>query len=163
MTRHILKRCYTTIFIALFLLGACSSTGTKQADPNAVLEQISKQDCARGFFRPPGVRKCLNLTDLVAGRINTLAPIGKCPENFTKKTLRGYCLPKYSIIACGKKTFACDRELNDTFKVNTGPFECPDGTIVVTVDGPLFDENGALFLGTRTAVSCAPPSKIDPV
>lgn len=163
MIRLVTKRHYLAFFVMIMFVGACSSTGSMPADPDAVLQQISAKECSRGFIRPPGVRKCLNLTDLYAGRIRTVAPIGMCPPEYKRQQTRGYCLPKFTVVACGKQTFACDRESNDLFRVKPGPFKCPEGTIVVSVDAPLFDENGALFLGTRTAVSCAPPSKIDPV
>ena len=119
MTRRISTQLFISVLIAAFCLIACSSSVSKNTDPNAVLQQSSNKDCQRGFIRPPGVRQCLNLTDLVAGKIRTAAPVGICPKYWQKKSTRGYCLPKYSLVGCGKDTFSCGPEGSDSFKVKT--------------------------------------------
>lgn len=151
-----------TIFTGLVLVlsVACSSNAPNNG---AAAQHISKTPCTRGFIRPPGIRKCINLSDIVAGKVKDSSRKRSCPKDWQRLKPRGYCLLKYSIIGCGNKTFACDSERNDVFRVNLGPPKCPEGSIVVSTDAPLFDENGALFFGTRQVLACGPPSKIDPV
>lgn len=151
------------LLLVTCLITGCSSSNSASDPAKLVLKPSSQEGCSRGFIRPPGVSHCINISDIIAGRTKALAPVGLCPADWRRLKSKGFCLPKYSLIGCGTKTFSCGFEKNDSFRVIPESPKCPEGTIVVTTDAPLFGENGALFFGTRITLSCGPPSKIDPV
>jgi hypothetical protein len=152
-----------TILLITCLTSGCSSRGTDSEQANIELNLSSQAGCSSGFIRPPGGSDCIDISDIIAGRTKALAPVGQCPADWRRLKRKGFCLPQYSLAGCGSDTFSCKLEKNDSFRVIPELPKCPEGTIVVTTDAPLFDENGPLFLGTRLTLACAPPSKIDPV
>lgn len=146
--------------LVLVLSVACSSNNSNSG---AIEQRIDQAKCSRGFIRPPGIVKCINLSDAVAGKVKDASRKRSCAKNWQRQTSRGYCLPTFSIVGCGSDSFKCNSQGYEQFQINLGPPKCPEGTIVVSTDAPLFGENGALFLGTRQVLACGPPSKVDPV
>jgi hypothetical protein len=151
-----------SLLLALGLC-ACASAGTTYKTPDGVLQLVAGRECNPGFLRPPGVKDCLNLQELVSPNPPLKAPIGLCPEHWRRYPANRFCLPSYRVVSCGKKTFPCDQSPGDSLRVPPGPVDCPKGTRVVAVQVPLFDADGELFLASRTGLACGPPVKHDPL
>lgn len=152
--------------LSLFLatgLSACAGAGTPALTADRVLPMFDGRECEPGFLRPPGVKECLNLQELVSPDPPVKAPTGLCPEHWQRYPANRFCLPSYAVVSCGKKTFPCNQSPSDILRIPPGPVHCRDGTRVVAVQVPLFDASGELFLTSRTGLACGPIGKVDPL
>ncbi len=148
-----------SLLLAAGLCTAVASTPTRTND--RVLKHVPGKECGPGYLRPPGVRKCMNLQDLVSANPPARAPKGICPEHWQRYPANRFCLPSYVVVSCGKKTFPCRKAPSDILKVKSGPVSCQKGSRVVAVQIPLFDTDDGLFLTSRTGLACGPPVKTE--
>ena len=151
------------ILLMACLTSGCSSNDKRTEQVTMVLEPSSQTGCLRGFIRPPGVNYCINIADIIAGETKIIPPVGHCPADWKRLEKTGFCLPKYSLIGCGEKTFSCEREENDCFRVIPKLPNCSDGTLILTIEAPMFNKSRELFLQPRQALMCGPMSKGNPV
>lgn len=147
----------------LFVCVSCTTTGPPSGDPDRLLTISDGPACDPGLIRPPGVSACLSIQALLTSNPPTAAPVGKCPQGWQRYQFNRFCLPAIVVTACGEKTYPCDRDPGDILKTQSGPPNCPDGTRVVETDVPLSDDDGMILAGSRPALACGPPGRLDPL
>ena len=123
----------------------CSSTDSGRDNADLVLKTSSQIGCDRGFIRPPGVHNCIYIADIIADKAKYLAPQGRCPTYWQRLKSKGFCLPQDSLISCGSKTFPCILKKGDSLRLIPKLPQCANGTLVLSVDAPMFHNSGELY------------------
>ncbi|MCW8879825.1 MAG: hypothetical protein OQJ89_14185 [Kangiellaceae bacterium] len=120
-------------------------------------------ECDPGFIKPPGFHFCI---------ANTLAsnaepeqyefeiPVGKCPANWSRKIVDGFCLPENYLHVCGID-FPCKVEPGDSFRILKEPLSCPEGFTYQHINIPTHDHSTVGSFTLLPVYACVPPDKFD--
>lgn len=118
-------------------------------------------ECEPGFIKPPGFHFCI---------ANTLAntakpeqyefqiPVGRCPDNWSRKTDGGFCLPENYLHVCGSD-FPCKIEPGDSFRILREPVSCNEGYIYQQTNIPTNDHSATGSFAIIPVYACVPPDK----
>ena len=152
-----------TTLLFIFIISGCGSFSSLAHKKDQVLDVFEVKPCEKGYIRPAGVAKCLNINQILQGTVKEPAPVGKCPAFWQRYRNSRFCMPSAVLVACGPNTFPCSQSPGDAFRIEQGPPNCKDGTVPVAVPIPFFNQSGELFLQARTGIMCGPLGSGDPL
>lgn len=118
-------------------------------------------ECEPGFIKPPGFHFCIANTlanNAEPAQYEFEIPIGKCPDNWSRKTAGGFCLPENYLHVCGID-FSCKVEPGDSFRILKEPVNCPEGFIYHQTNVPTNDHSAAGSFAMIPVYACVPPDK----
>ncbi|WP_299945545.1 hypothetical protein [uncultured Microbulbifer sp.] len=166
MKQYTERSIISLIFILVFSLGNTAAFSTDHDDSEIVLPVYNSEECNQGFFRPPGIRECVNLQDLLSPNPPVEAPEGACPEFWQRYDQGGFCLPSHSVVSCGSTYFSCNNSQSDKLWLVPGYIGCPEPSQVIVGKYPSHNRTGELFLTYRPVFLCqalGPPERTDPL